>query len=248
VAPSDEERLLVVRDMEDGTWSMDKYALKEYVKAVEGELGVDPRTARLYDELADFAAKDAPATVSSDAFRGGYMMRYGAHLLPFAHGQMLNLEMSSTQPYHVKAYAAFEDEQYVQRLFETDALYRAALVTCLYAHYRRRKGQYAPLHADYDAKPEYVVECASSTPTGIFDSFWKVDDKAPHVSRSAKDMFEEMRLELSAKGEQLPWRSAKSLGKYLSQRFNGSLGSVPGSEDNGHGAKLWSGFLRADDA
>jgi hypothetical protein len=29
VAPSDEERLLVVRDMEDGTWSMDKYALKE---------------------------------------------------------------------------------------------------------------------------------------------------------------------------------------------------------------------------
>jgi hypothetical protein len=77
---------------------MDKYDLKEYVKAVEGELGVDPRTVRLYDELADFAAKDAPATVLSDAFRGGYMMRYGAHLLPFAHGQMLNLETGAREP------------------------------------------------------------------------------------------------------------------------------------------------------
>jgi hypothetical protein len=97
VAPSDVERLLVVRDMEDGTWSMDKYALKEYVKAVEGELGVDPRTARLYDELADFAAKDAPATVQGDAFCGGYMMRYGAHLLPFEHGQMLNIETGARE-------------------------------------------------------------------------------------------------------------------------------------------------------
>jgi hypothetical protein len=76
---------------------MDKYALKECVKAVDGELGVDPRTARLYDELADFAAKDAPATVPGDAFRGGYMMRYGAHLLPFEHGQILNLETGARE-------------------------------------------------------------------------------------------------------------------------------------------------------
>jgi hypothetical protein len=113
---------------------------------------------------------------------------------------------------HVKVYGAFQDEQYVQRLFETDARYRAALIACIYGHYRRRKGQYDTLDARYDAKPEYVAECASSTPTGMFDSFWKVDDKAPHISRSAKDMFEEMRLELSTKGEQLQWRSAKSLG------------------------------------
>jgi hypothetical protein len=57
-----------------------------------------------------------------------------------------------------------------------------------------------------------------------------------------------MRLELSARGEQPQWKSAKSLGKNLSQRFNGSLGCTPRSEDNGHGAKLWSGFVRADDA
>jgi hypothetical protein len=61
-------------------------------------------------------------------------------------------------------------------------------------------------------------------------------------------MFEEMRLELSARGEQPQWKSAKNLGKYLSQRFNGSVGSTPRSEDNGHGAKLWFGFVRADDA
>lgn len=108
----------------------------------------------------------------------------------------------------------------MQRLFETDARYGVALIACLYANYRQRKGLYAPLHSDYDVKPKYVAECASSTPMEMFDSLWKFDDKARHVSRSSKDMFEEMSLELSAKGEQLQWRSAKSLGKHLSQRFN----------------------------
>jgi hypothetical protein len=101
---------------------------------------------------------------------------------------------------HVKVYAAFEDEQHVQRLFETDARYRAALVACLYSQYHRRKGQYAPLDARYDAKPEYLAECASSTPTGMFDAFWIVDPAAVRVPRSAKDMYEEMRLELSSAG------------------------------------------------
>jgi hypothetical protein len=98
VVPSDEERFLVVRDMSTGTWSMDKFALKEYVKWVEGELGIDPRTAKLYDEFADFAAKDAPSTVPGDVFRAGYMMRYGSHLMPFAHVQMLNLETGAHEP------------------------------------------------------------------------------------------------------------------------------------------------------
>jgi hypothetical protein len=501
VAPSDEERILVVRDMGTGTWSMDKYALKEYVKALEGELGVDPRSARLYDELADFALKDAPSTVPGDVFRGGYMMRYGAHLMPFAHGQMLNLERGAHEPIlplqrvwdkqttnwqipaqaeyaellswgthyqcdgarewmpktyainarhvplrssfeqpregetelqcvardvasllesilgpvrdtvldricpalferahsrrefivlsgtgsegksllfalvrlvspalvvkaealcvggrglsgnneswykakeaaivvteevdgmldgnaykdlsggngvsiscskkygheiettfgglvvlltnnrlnfrpldgalagrmivvrmpskfvrsaleakeafgekaHVKVYAAFEDEQYVLRLFKTDSRYKAALVAYLYAHYSRRKGQYAPLDARYDAKPEYVAECASSTPTGMFDSFWRVDPAAVSIPRSAKDMYQEMKGELpaSAGGEQLQWKSAKSLGKYLSSRFNGALGSVPWAGDDNHGTKLWHGFSRVADA
>jgi hypothetical protein len=105
---------------------------------------------------------------------------------------------------HVKVYAAFEDEQHVQRLFETDARYRAALMACLYSHYRRRRGQYAPLDARYDAKPEYVAECASGTPTGMFDAFWTVDPTAGRTPRSAKDMYEEMRSELSLAGGARP--------------------------------------------
>jgi len=95
VSPSNEERVLEVRDMVDGTWSKDKNGLKEYAKAIEGKLGTDPRSARLYDELADFATKDAPSTVPGTVFASGYMMRYCPHSMPFSHGQMLNLETGS---------------------------------------------------------------------------------------------------------------------------------------------------------
>lgn len=499
VSPSDEERLLVVRDMLTGTWSMDKYALKEYVKAIGGELGICPRTVRLYDELADFASKDAPSTVPGDVFRGCYMMRHCAHLMPFADGKMLNLNTGAHEPIlpsqyvwskqvtnwsipaeaayaellgwskhyqrdhvgewmpqtyaintshvpprsrfeppragetelqciardvasllvsilgplhdtvldricpalfervhstrefivlsgtgsegksllfallrlvaqalvvkadalcvggrglcgnneswykakgaaivvteevggtldgnvykdlsggngvsiscskkygheietkfgglvvlltnnrldfkpldgaladrmivarmpskfvrsaakakaaygekaHVKVYAAFGDELYVERLFETDPRYRAALVAYLYAHYCKRKGQYAPLDVRYDAKPEYVAECASSTPTGMFDMFWVVDQAASGISMSAKDMFQGMRNELALSSSTLPlqWKSAASLGKYLSARFNGAQGTLPMSKDSGHGTKVWFGFARVD--
>jgi hypothetical protein len=147
---------------------------------------------------------------------------------------------------HVKVYAAFEDEQYVQRLFETDARYRAALVACLYAHYRRRKGQYAALDARDDAKPEYVAECASSTPTGMFDSFWRVDPAFASEGRSAKEMFDEMKATTNP-GE-LQWKNAMSLGWYLSQRFNGGINCLPKMVEGRARSNKWYGFARVDEA
>jgi len=496
VAPSDEERILVVRNTSDCTWSKDRYALKEYVKALEGELCVDPRSARLYDEIADFATKDAPSTVPGDLFSSGFMMRYGAHLLPFAHGHMLNLctgareaispcqlvwssctlhwqipepaayaellrwsehylgdgqrawmpatyainashvplrthfeppsegetelqcvardvvsllhsilgplretlldricaafferahsrrefiilsgtgsegksllfallrlvapalvvkaealsvggrgltgnneswfrakeaaivvteevdgvldgnvykdlsggngvSISCSKKYgheiettfrglvilltnsrldfkpldgaladrmlvarmpskfvrsaaqakaaygekaHVTVYAAFEDEQYVQRLFETDMRYRAALVACLFAHYRVRRGQYQPLDARYDGKKEYISQCSSNTPAGMFDACWRVDAASANEGRTAKDMLDIMK-ERVGPGE-LQWKNAMSLGCFLAQRYNGGLNCLPKMKEGHARSKVWYGFAPVDE-
>ena len=71
---------------------MDKHALKEHTKTLDGELGGEPRSAHMYDELSDCAAKDVSSTVPISSFRASDMMRHGAHLLPFAGSVMLNLD------------------------------------------------------------------------------------------------------------------------------------------------------------
>ena len=58
-------------------------------------------------------------------------------------------------------------------------------------------------------------------------------------------MLDEMKLTV-ASGE-LQWKNAKSLGIYLSKRFQGGINSLPRCEDNGHGSKLWFGFASVDD-
>ncbi|KAJ1630926.1 hypothetical protein T492DRAFT_870775 [Pavlovales sp. CCMP2436] len=76
-------------------------------------------------------------------------------------GRMPSKFAAYGQKAHVKVYAAFEDEQYVQGLFDTDPRYLAAIVAALYAHYRQRTGQYAQLDARYDGKKEYSAQFAA---------------------------------------------------------------------------------------
>jgi len=144
---------------------------------------------------------------------------------------------------HVKVYAAFADDAYVQRLFEEDARYRAALVACLYAHYRSRRGQYAPLDQLYDITGCYVAECAANTPSGMFDSFWSV---APDSARgwTAKQMFEVMQQHVPQ--DKLQWSNAISLGKFLKSRFAGGPGTWPQQRQAEH-ANQWFGFELKDD-
>mmetsp|Transcript_17284 Transcript_17284/g.43015 ORF Transcript_17284/g.43015 Transcript_17284/m.43015 type:complete len:685 (-) Transcript_17284:223-2277(-) len=497
----DKKRILLVRDINDHTWSEDKYAFKEYANALDGQLGLNPRCVRLYDELADYASKHPGVKVSRADFADGYMMRHPPHLLPFAHGQMLDLDtgahmviaheqrvwddavlnwpipapgahaallhwtghylaesapgkppcawmpptyavnarhvalrsrfeppgagetelqciardvvallqaifgplrdtvldrvapafferkhnfrefivltgagaegksllfallrlvapalvvkaealvvgkrglsgnnesweraaraaivvteeadgmldgnaykelsggngvsISCSRKYahdietkfrglvvlltnsrldfkpfdgaladrllamrmpskfvrtpdqaraaygqkaHVKVYAAFENEQYVQALFEKDHRYRAALIAALYAHYRARKGQYAALDPLYDGKQEYAAECASTTPAGAFDAFWRVDKCAEKEGRTATELFNEMKM--AAGTEDLQWKNPKSLGCFLKQRFNGGLGCLPHMVEGRSKCKLWYGFARVED-
>mmetsp|Transcript_13464 Transcript_13464/g.31555 ORF Transcript_13464/g.31555 Transcript_13464/m.31555 type:complete len:124 (+) Transcript_13464:953-1324(+) len=101
------------------------------------------------------------------------------------------------QKAHVKVYAAFTDEQYVQGLFDTDPRYLAALVAALYAHYCKRKGQYAMLDARYDGKKEYISQCSSSTPASASTPNWRVDASAAQEGRSVKEMFNKMKVAAS---------------------------------------------------
>mmetsp|Transcript_17289 Transcript_17289/g.43031 ORF Transcript_17289/g.43031 Transcript_17289/m.43031 type:complete len:168 (+) Transcript_17289:138-641(+) len=149
------------------------------------------------------------------------------------------------QKAHVKVYAAFEDEQYVQGLFDTDPRYLAAFVAALYSHYCQRTGQYAQLDARYDGKNEYSAQCASSTLAGAFDGYWRVDAAAAREGRTAKEMFNEMK-GAAGTGE-LQWNNAECFGCFMMQRFNGGLNCLPKMTEGRARTKIWYGFASVDD-
>jgi len=90
-------------------------------------------------------------------------------------------------------------------------------------------------------KDTFEAESDESKHT-VFDRFWTPTKDALHEKRATGEMFAEMR---SSTAGELPWKSAKSLGKYMASRFSGD--TVPRSEDDGHKKKLWAGFARASD-